>query len=1814
MSDEPQDPNQGKPGLAPGPRPSVPSKPTSDEPGALDLDFGDLFDEAEDDPASTLVGNIPSPGGLPSVPGTVSAESPGSTSPGVAPPADAATAIAHPEPERSEFHTAPYDLNAPAESARRPAPAAPPPKLPATRGGQGYRPAPPRPLVSESDPPGEFTDEVVVPEAAASDAAAPETAAPETAAPEFFPLASFDDDDVETEEDADRTRAVDLNQLFPGGVVPTAAKSETVETVAPPPPSGAGDEPEIDVDDDEPELAFDVDDDEPELAFDEDDEPELDFSDDDLGDDEDGFDFPEDEGTIASEPHFFEPPPEPSPPTDQGAATARRTVGRRRREATELPLVGAGPDVTSRRAKLLRALAGTLEQGDALDEDRRAAARARIAASELLAAVGDPNGARTEQELALAADPQHVIALRAARRRALVESDLDRFEELVRHETNLDLPAPEKIRAILLAGEVARRTTSEPDESVVRRVDEILASEGTGEALALRVAASTHGGLQDQAAAMRAIGERGAAELLSARAGVPSVADDEAPAPAIALGRAILDDRAGLAEPAARTYREVSTRVGSALSASLRRRAMRLAPAAASVEASDPPALLAEIARAAPAAREDALRALADQSNGAERAQLLGRIALLRLDAGDIEGALVQLESMQRVGADPMLHAFYADILARRSGDERFVAPELRGGGHAEEATWSAVDELRHGRDDSAALATMAERDGVLFPFLLDLGATDAHFAAALESAPSVLRDPLAIAWLRLSIREGHSVALAALEQAQTDADEEARRLRARTGDRSAWVAEAQTQVESRAANGALQELFAARDAGLGIEKLEPERLQRALDLVPGQPMLSAAVEPLLRVRGEHAALAPIFEELALVTPEPAEEASIRIEAGCLPEGDESSLGQAADALASAEGVERSAVLALVLAFAERDAARRRELLDGLPKSPWLSMLAVEAALDAGDAAGARQMVDAPELQEGSEDFLARVSFLRDVAELRTGDSESLLSRRTEAATRRRADASPAAQSAQLRELAFLERALIGASANASALLDEAIAIAPSDVGARYAKALADSAERNWSGMEEQARELLDQLPERVDRAAWARYLATGNDDAEDRETILRSAADALDTDLWLARRLEALGRQTGDLRLVGATHRHLAERLGEEGLPYRVRAASAIARDEGVEAAVAQLEADAEPRSPAEALVASEARAYQAERGGLDMAAGAAYEAAAESARSETSRALLLYRAGLAFERAFADDVSGAQANAIRCLQAVTKIDLTYEDAADRLAQLLRRADDAKAQAALLAARAEASEGSVRADLHREEAKLLRRAGALAESRAALKSALEAAPTDSSTLEDLVNVALEDGAYAEAAEALIRFARLRQERDRLQWVFFELGRIYDEHLPDARRAEAAFARVLKLAPGDPDTLERLASLRERAGDATGAANALREWRANARDAEERDELMMREARLWRSVGNTREAELLLEPLRRTTPERMDVLRELRDLYRETGQVDPLHIHTRRSHAVLQERFLGAPFDANRARSLFEAISWGEDRATTAVTSAVFHAMGVRVAEGEPSPAELAMGNRVLAEHLRELLVEAPLGEAAFVLFERGADAFERQLALPAPRPDRVGRRDPRLEALQDAAQRLGVAVPTLQVQKTSELVCVPVGDAIVVSEALLQALDHDIIYPYTRALVAKQFWLGPAMRVAPAALDRAIVALARSYDGVSTLPGIAERELDDVGKKVRRALPRKIRDHLGHVSAEVSGGVATGPGALSDAIATFLDRAALLALGDFSLGLRAATVLAKSPDASNARMQRLLSWATSPQIGEVYRRGGVLR
>ncbi len=216
-----------------------------------------------------------------------------------------------------------------------------------------------------------------------------------------------------------------------------------------------------------------------------------------------------------------------------------------------------------------------------------------------------------------------------------------------------------------------------------------------------------------------------------------------------------------------------------------------------------------------------------------------------------------------------------------------------------------------------------------------------------------------------------------------------------------------------------------------------------------------------------------------------------------------------------------------------------------------------------------------------------------------------------------------------------------------------------------------------------------------------------------------------------------------------------------------------------------------------------------------IDFADAARREADVGVAHDAPQRARLYHLAGVALM-----DKALAGERAADCLRAALAADPRHVDAFIRLRLLLDEQGEHDALATLLEQRLEVeADAAEQIALHRAIAELARN---MLEDRERAKrhyrAIAEASPTDQRAIAALSDIAWEQGAWAECAEALRQRVRLERDPEVLRNIFFRLGVIFAERLPDAHEALKAFQRVLSYEPDDEAALARMADL----GIATG--------------------------------------------------------------------------------------------------------------------------------------------------------------------------------------------------------------------------------------------------------------------------------------------------------------------------------------------------------------------------------------------------------
>jgi tetratricopeptide (TPR) repeat protein len=1613
------------------------------------------------------------------------------------------------------------------------------------------------------------------------------------------------------------------------------------------------------------------------VAGDDDDDAEFTVSagDDDGGDGDDEMDdYGEDEPPTTVAPSRSVPPP--SAQSDRGAMAARFSVRSRKPRKELFPLVGRTPQHRLARAELLESLA-TKSKGPH-------AARLLVSAAELR------RGTDTEGQIdgllarALDAAPTDPSALRAARARATAASDGDRLVGLNTAEAQgtsrlallaqlalfelgaADRPAMlaslTRLRASDVAGPsmllpllgVAPGASEERERALVRASSN---TTDTALANALRLVAAASATHRDDAPAMHALGEALGADgiLVRARARARATGEPGALRASLeAMGPALGETGVAVGEAARR------------LGALSEIEAGRAVEALEASRAASTPASLRVRARAAALAGDveqeiDALGMLAQKTGSTERATSLARVAELRLARNELDLAEEALRSASL--ADPELAAprvvrAQLSRLDPARAARTATAPEP-GASLAAKAVFGAIESER------SALGIAENEDDA--PLAADVLGLDV--AAELNLSAREAVDPLLLGLRRhaerlaLDHRTGALLALS-VEARAAGRDEEARlaledaraaspdnelvltevaRFAAPSDAAAAMLGASAACTEPRRAStlalhGAHLLEHASPDGpspeGGTLEMLSAAR--RATDADPTNDVAWLTLSRAAKGAGDASTLAEAEQRLGELASTDRDAASHFIRAALARAGDDPPAAGALLARARERAPRDLVLFALSMRLGEgmADAERAAHLeasLSDAPEvlAPALALAAASTFESVGDDRGALRALGPPSVREA-----VGASSLRTRAQVGAGELDQA---RAELLDQSRTGAVPAQITALESLVALEERAgdLAGARTAQGAILELAAGHLPS---LRWLErhAMVAGGEDELHAIEQQLSAALEDPGDAMAHLRTAVRLAASRPEStgDGADALLLRSASRVRTDLWFARRLVAAARASGDLERTTAYERELVALVTRpaEQASLALRAAETAASAGATAAERAAILAETEQAALEHPVLHAELAKL------LDLLGDAqrsvvAWQRAGDASLVPATRAAAYHRAGV-----LAEDEIGDEERALGLYELAAEADVTHADVFTRAQRILERRGEVERLNALLAKRLSAggdAEGLV--DLHIAQAKLREGAGDRDASRAALRAALELAPEHPVALKRLAELSLASHDHRSAADALIRLARVRKDREELRWVFFALGDIYDLHIPDARRAEAAWKRVLKLAPDDLPSMERLAALYLREGPPASAIEQLEQLIKAEPDPDRARDHHLALSRVLEDSGDGRRAEQVLESARRISPTDLATLKAMADLYTRQRAQAALSMHLNRAVTDFRHALETDVADTAAWLGLVEVLAWRRREDAARVAASAGTAMGIvdvelagRLDEGGGAPGlPRALGDESIEDAIAPPAVTGPL-RAAFRAFgsllERAVPFDPRTL-----RAEKLGPRDSVIRPMvQEIAHALGIdGEVEIWVAAAAPRAFLPVQSTppvLIVGRDLLGIIDErEKRFLVGRALKIAKAQLALAVRMQPHELALLLAGLVLNADP-NYEHGLDVTEVQEWARRVSRAVPRRALEDNGPLLFEMAGAPEHDPARLPLGVAELGSRASLLATGSVPQALSAlakmvveaglppdpiarASVLAQVPEA-----QHLLRFAISDAHFEIRSRSGADR
>jgi tetratricopeptide (TPR) repeat protein len=1467
---------------------------------------------------------------------------------------------------------------------------------------------------------------------------------------------------------------------------------------------------------------------------------------------------------------------QPPDPSDSGAQAAQRTVFQHTSRHEALPLVGDTPDTKNRRIELLEALA----------ERAVGSARARLltSAGELREQLGDGEAAAKDYQRALAADARDVVVLRALRRHAMRCQDWAGAAAALEKEAGLELSSAERASALKLLARILLSKLGDP----------AAAAQAATHAADLRPDDFVAKVLTAAARLARGDEERAAQALTAAAERWPQ-ADAQA---VMLLHAAQLMENAGALEPARKAFRKVLELQPALLAARLGeiRAARGLGEPEAAIEA------LHAAAERAPTRVATALRRTAAAlSRG--RSQHEAAIALLGQDQ--------DTASLWTLAEAATLTRDMQSAIEALSGEPPDQTPEIRAVTSARRARLHA----EHGED---ARFEQASRDARHEPSLDPYLQAWRRLLSRQSEDGSVLRRLL----------ETMSGEAANASSSMVRADDAAF-----GGDGTTFVAALERELEDapdQLALGATLAIAEIADA-TGVTDRRTA-LRRAEERLPGEPAVGRALllddgDPERSARrwwneGEATtgARSAFAFTMAARLAEPGSEAAIdACEAALALQADYwPALWELEDRLGSRDARAASASTQAMLdptnagsgtlrasiwtpldgeRFAQAEAASNRDGPD-----PLLVEHLFKATGGATEAAGnllaraAGQLDLVPYLERaaasyrwaGLPDRAAKV--LREACAARPDDvalrvqrkdaelQASEFARLADSAMRRAREATDDAE--QLKAfcaMAQVDRLARRDMQSARLSLQSIAEMRPDHIPTARALEWDALRENDTERMRSSARRLLGALPcDSADRLARHRLIvellrADSDIMQTDIDRLLCGIDDALEADPGLARQVLGAAYAKGEpllgLQALTALQACLDDDLERGALALDL--AHVLQQMGDPERALEVLdEAQNHPLARE-----GEARLLHAAKRWEDAAM--VYQDAASRAKDRRRAAALWREAACIFEEELEDYHS-----AIDAWVAATNSDITYLDVYRRLASLYHSQGQLDALRALTDARIDAgADTPTLVGLLLEKARQRRERGDPEGVIDALTECLELDPHHFSALKELVDThrAAED--WQGAAEALIRIARLKRSTDEEIWAFSQLAEIYDDHLQDLARAEASLRHVAKLAPTHIETLDQLASVLSRQGKARESARLLEELvRRTSSHMEERD-YRIRLATEVESAGQARQAELMLENLRAEQPTDPNVILAVADYYERQGAAPAEAMHLNRAASDLRSAIDAHPDNESLWTTLVRVLKrrHGPGPASCAASAAIAIGHPASLFEGDVTTRNEALGEAKVPLSNAVDSIVAPQGLPPTVrrLFALCEHSFDKVLPFDASawhlrRPS--GPHRGLVEEVGAVAEVLGISEPRLRVTYVAPAACMPIsGDppTVVVGGNLHEmTTPRERVFLFARALKVASNHLAPALRARPEDLDVALLALLQSHEASRT-QGPEPRQMQDLRKKLLKAVPRRWRDEVESLVLELRGSAQFSTRAVPFAITELGDRVALTLTGD---------------------------------------------
>jgi tetratricopeptide (TPR) repeat protein len=589
----------------------------------------------------------------------------------------------------------------------------------------------------------------------------------------------------------------------------------------------------------------------------------------------------------------------------------------------------------------------------------------------------------------------------------------------------------------------------------------------------------------------------------------------------------------------------------------------------------------------------------------------------------------------------------------------------------------------------------------------------------------------------------------------------------------------------------------------------------------------------------------------------------------------------------------------------------------------------------------------------------------------------------------------------------------------------------------------------------------------------------------------------------------------------------------------------------------------------------------------------------------------------------AIAQDHLNDLPRALGDLRQSLSVDARRRETFTRLERVLITLDDPGALARLYAERLQVeTDGTRLIDLHLKQAQLYRdRLGDRDRARAELKNVLSQDAAHNAALQMLGDLHYEDQQWAEAADALIRRARVEKTRPGLKDIFYKLGLIYSQHTPDPKRAIASFQRVLKADPDDVSALEHLSNIFLKEWDWRGALETTQRLADLETDKPKKVAHLHRVAKVYEE--GFKDARHALEALRIALdldPMYLPSIGELAKFFDRQSDVQSMRVHLDRTSARVRQLLDRDPFDANAFKALVKIFTWRRAPDRAAMAAGVLDWLGAADADEKAVLQKLtgrdgypgsALADPTLDDALFDARIPGGFRHLFRLLDESLGKVYRGDIKrLGLSRSDKLPSKG---HAVRDLANRiaadLGVrefdlyvtsAMPNALLIEVTEPVSIVLGSKLVEG-----AHETECRFFLGRALKMAQSRMTLPMRLSAEDLGVLVAALVKQFVPDFKPRNIDEKRVAAEGARIAKFIPKKMHSELLPFALECASETLDLL-SLAPALIESANRAGLITTGVVSPALNALKRLG-----DDAQLRALLRYCVSDEFGELRRAAG---